>query len=26
MRTEAVDALVAVRDELRQPVSEPLPA
>jgi hypothetical protein len=26
MRTEAIDALVAVRDELRRPVSEPLPA
>ena len=25
-RTEAIDALIAVRDELRQPVSEPLPA
>jgi hypothetical protein len=26
MRTEAIDALVAVRDELRAPVKEPLPA
>jgi hypothetical protein len=26
MRTEAIDALVAVRDELRRPVSEPLTA
>jgi len=26
MRDEAIDALVAVRDDLRRPASEPVPA